>query len=254
MPSRATRTRREVNPEEGGDPVLPSLEPAVDVASAAAELEGAAVERILEWAAATLAPRVTFGTGFGVEGCLLVHVIATRRLPIDVFTLDTGLLFPETLELWHKLEARYGVSIRPVRPVQTVEQQAMHWGPQLWARDPNSCCRLRKVEPLRQALAGMDGWITAIRRDQTPDRASARVVEADSRFGIIKINPLVAWSNKDVWRYVFAHDVPYNPLHDNGYPSIGCLPCTSPVGAGEDPRSGRWRLHAKQECGLHAEN
>jgi len=229
------------------------LDSPIDVPKAAAHLEGASVEEILGWAAEAFGPRVTFGTGFGVEGCVIVHTIGTLGLPIDIFTLDTGLLFPETMELWRTLEQRYGVTIRAVKPAQTVEQQALHSGPALWARDPDACCRQRKVEPLRAVLADMDGWITAIRRDQTPDRAAAAVVEADARFGVIKVNPLVRWTNKDVWRYVFAHDIPYNPLHDSGYPSIGCWPCTTPVGEGEDPRSGRWRLHLKRECGLHAE-
>lgn len=230
------------------------LDSPIDVPQMAARLEGAPLEDILSWAAGAFGPRVTFGTGFGVEGCVIVHAIGTRRLPIDIFTLDTGLLFPETLELWRTLERRYGVTIRAVRPPQTVEQQALHWGAALWAREPGKCCQLRKVEPLRAALADKDGWITAIRRDQTRARESAAVVEADARFGVIKINPLVHWTNKDVWRHVFAHDIPYNPLHDTGYPSIGCWPCTTPVGDGEDPRSGRWRLHQKQECGLHAES
>ena len=222
-----------------------------DLASVAAELEGASAGDILAWTAATFAPRATFGTGFGVEGCILIHLIAERELPIDVFTLDTGLLFSETLELWKKLEQRYGVTIRPVRPVQTVEAQALQWGPALWTREPNQCCRLRKVEPLRQALEGMDAWISAIRREQTPERATAPVVDRDSRFGVVKVNPLARWTTRDVWRFVFANDVPYNVLHDHGYPSIGCRPCTTPVGDGEDPRSGRWRGQGKRECGLH---
>ena len=118
-------------------------------------------------------------------------------------------------------------------------------------RAPDRCCELRKVQPLRAELAGWDAWVTAIRRDQTPDRAGARVVEHDRRFGLIKVNPLVAWTHRDVWRHLAAHDVPYNPLHDRGYPSIGCRPCTGPVADGEDPRAGRWRGRGKNECGLH---
>ena len=229
-----------------------TIEPTLDLVSIASELDGASAGDILAWTAETFAPRATFGTGFGVEGCILVHLIAERQLPIDIFTLDTGLLFPETPELWKKLEHRYGVTIRPVRPVQTVGEQALHWGPALWAREPNQCCRLRKVEPLRRALQGMDAWITAIRREQTPERAAAPVVDRDERFGVVKVNPLARWSTKDVWRFVFANDVPYSVLHDRGYPSIGCWPCTTPVADGEDPRSGRWRGQGKRECGLHA--
>ena len=225
----------------------------LDLSSIAAELDGAGAEDILGWAAESFAPRVTFGTGFGVEGCILVHMIAERRLPIEIFTLDTGLLFAETIELWRKLEARYGIRVRAVRPAQTVEEQELHWGPQLWAREPNQCCHLRKVQPLRKALAGMDAWISAIRREQTSQRAAAPVVYRDERFGVVKVNPLVRWTTKDVWKFVFAHDVPYNLLHDNDYPSIGCWPCTTPVADGEEPRSGRWRGLGKSECGLHVQ-
>jgi phosphoadenylyl-sulfate reductase (thioredoxin) len=225
----------------------------LDLSSIAAELDGAGAEDILAWAAESFAPRVTFGTGFGVEGCILVHMIAERRLPIEIFTLDTGLLFAETIELWRKLEARYGIRVRAVRPAQTVEEQELHWGPQLWAREPNQCCHLRKVQPLRKALAGMDAWISAIRREQTSQRAAAPVVYRDERFGVVKVNPLVRWTTKDVWKFVFAHDVPYNLLHDNDYPSIGCWPCTTPVADGEEPRSGRWRGLGKSECGLHVQ-
>ena len=226
----------------------------LDLPASYVELEDRSPAEILAWAADAFAPRITLGTAFGVEGCVLIHMIAEQRLPISVFTLDTGLLFPETRELWQKLEERYGLTIRSIRPAQTVEEQALRWGPDLWAREPDRCCHLRKVEPLRFALEGMDAWVTGIRREQTPDRADTPVVESNARFGVLKINPLVRWTNKDVWRYVFANEVPYNALHDKGYPSIGCWPCTSAVLEGEDPRSGRWRGHAKRECGLHAQS
>lgn len=208
--------------------------------------------RILEWAAERFAPRIALATGFGVEGCVLVDLIARQRLSIGVFSLDTGLLFPETYELWRRLEGRYGLSIRAVRPDQTVEEQASAHGERLWERHPDRCCGLRKLAPLGAALAGLDAWVSAIRRDQTRERAAARAVETDPRFGLVKVNPLVAWTQADVWAYVRAHDVPVNPLHDRGYPSIGCLPCTSPVRPGEDPRAGRWRGLGKTECGMHA--
>jgi phosphoadenylyl-sulfate reductase (thioredoxin) len=220
--------------------------------AAAARLEDASPEAIVRWAADTFAPRLGFATGFGVEGCVIVDLVATLALPVDIFTLDTGLLFPETYALWQRLEARYGVTIRGVRPAQTVEQQAATHGDALWRRDPDACCALRKVAPLAAEAAKLDAWITAIRRDQTPERATARVVERDARHGIVKVNPLVRWTTADVWRHVLARDIPYNPLHDQGYPSIGCAPCTGPVAEGEDPRAGRWRGQAKTECGLHA--
>jgi phosphoadenylyl-sulfate reductase (thioredoxin) len=225
---------------------------AVEAAAQSGALEGRSAEDVLAWAAERFAPRITFATGFGAEGCVLVDIIARHRIPIDLFTLDTGLLFPETYALWRRLEERYGVVIRAVRPGQSVEEQAAAHGAELWSRDPDRCCALRKLEPLRGALAGFDAWISAIRRDQTPDRANAGVVEADRRFGLVKVNPLASWSARDVWARVQAHDVPVNPLHHDGYPSIGCVPCTSRVLAGEDARAGRWRGRAKTECGLHA--
>jgi phosphoadenosine phosphosulfate reductase len=206
---------------------------------------------ILRWTVDRFGTRATFATGFGVEGCVIVSLIGEARLPIDIFTLDTGLLFPETYELWRTLEARYGVRIRPVRPELTVAEQEESYGAALWAREPDRCCELRRIAPLRAALHWFDAWITAIRREQTPERATAQVVEQDRKFGLVKINPLVGWTRHDVWKYVREHDVPYNPLHDAGYPSIGCMPCTTAVAAGEDERAGRWRGVAKRECGLH---
>ena len=206
---------------------------------------------ILAWAAERYSPRLTFATGFGAEGCAIVDLIGRNRLPIDIFTLDTGLLFPETYELWRRLEARYGITIRGVRPGLTVDEQAEQHGPKLWERHPDRCCEMRKVLPLRGELLRFEAWITAIRREQTPARADARVVEWDGKFGLVKINPLVRWTKRDVWTYLRDHEVPYNSLHDRGYPSIGCGPCTSAVRAGEDERAGRWRGHDKAECGLH---
>ena len=143
------------------------------------------------------------------------------------------------------------MSIEGVRPAQSVEEQSAAHGPELWARDPDRCCALRKLEPLRAALGGADAWVTAIRRDQTPERAHAPVIEWNQRYGLLKVNPLVGWTTGDVWSFLRANAIPYNPLHDDGYPSIGCQPCTSRVADGEDPRAGRWRGHEKRECGLH---
>jgi len=183
---------------------------------------------------------------------VLLDLIGRLELPIRVFTLDTGLLFRETHDLWRRLEAHCGLRIEGVRPVLTVEQQARLHGERLWERDPDQCCTLRKVEPLRGAVAGLDAWISAIRRDQTADRANARVLENDVRFGLVKVNPLAAWTHEQVWDYLRANDVPFNPLHERGYASIGCVPCTSPVRPGEPARAGRWRQCPKTECGLHA--
>jgi phosphoadenosine phosphosulfate reductase len=217
----------------------------IDIGAASRALEGETPVEVLRWAARHI-PRLAFATGFGAEGCVIIDLIAREQLPIDVFTLDTGVLFPETYAVWRALESKYGIAIRAVAP--KVAPASID---KLWASDPDRCCDLRKVQPLREALAGFGGWVTAIRRDQTAERANAGVVEADPKFGLVKINPLVAWSHDDVWGHLYAHDVPTNALHQQGYPSIGCQPCTSPVVPGENLRAGRWRGAAKTECGLH---
>jgi phosphoadenosine phosphosulfate reductase len=223
-----------------------------DIKQAAADLENASAQDIVKWAAGEFGGgRLTFATSLGIEDCVVTDMIARERLPIDFFTLDTQLLFPETYKLWEEIERRYGIHIKPVRAERTVEEQAAAEGPALWEREPDRCCDLRKMQPLRATLANYDAWITAIRREQTPDRANAPVVGWDGRFGLIKVNPLVRWTAAEVRAYVAEHQVPYNPLHDQNYPSIGCTPCTSPVMPGEDPRSGRWRGQEKTECGLH---
>ena len=222
------------------------------VAETGRALETDSPLEILRWATDRYGPRLTFATGFGAEGCVLIDVIGRHCLPVDIFTLDTGLLFPETYDLWKRLETRYGLTIRRVAPELSVEQQAAAHGPELWARQPDRCCDMRKVTPLVAQLSQFDAWITAIRREQTDHRADAQPVEWDKKFGLAKVNPLVRWTKKEVWAHLLEHDVPYNPLHDRGYPSVGCLPCTSHVNAGEDDRTGRWRGNAKTECGLHA--
>ena len=222
-----------------------------EIKQAAGELETADAAVILKWAADHFPGRLTFATSLGIEDCLVTDLIARQHLAIDIFTLDTGLLFPETYALWAEIEEKYGVRVQRVSPQDTVEEQAANEGAELWRRDPDRCCDLRKMQPLRRQLSQYQAWITAIRRDQTPERANAPVVSWDGRFGLIKINPLVRWKFDEVKAYVRDHHVPYNPLHDRDYPSIGCVPCTSPVAPGEDPRSGRWRGSEKTECGLH---
>lgn len=222
-----------------------------ELAAASAELEGQGPEAALRWTVQRFPGRVGFATAFGPEGCVLLDAIAREKLAIDVFTLDTGLLFPETVELWRELERRYGVRVRGVNPALTVAEQELKQGPALWLRAPDQCCDQRKVQPLRTEMLQFDAWITAIRRDQTPERAAAGIVERDPRFGLVKVNPLAAWSSDEVWARVRERDIPTNPLHQRGYPSIGCAPCTTPVADGEAPRAGRWRTFAKTECGLH---
>jgi phosphoadenosine phosphosulfate reductase len=221
------------------------------IAEIAKVLEHASPEAVLRWALQRFGKGVALATGFGAEGCVLVHMLANIDADARVFYLDTDLLFPETYDLRDRLEARYRVRFERQGAELSVENQALRYGKNLWETDPNQCCNLRKVQPLIKALAGLDAWITAIRRDQTPDRANAAVVAWDKKFSLVKINPLVRWSSKEVWKFIVENDVPYNPLHDNGYPSIGCRPCTTPVRIGETTRSGRWRGTAKTECGLH---
>lgn len=208
-------------------------------------------EAVLVWASEQFAPRITLATGFGAEGCVLVDLVARHRLPIDLFTLDTGLLFPETYTLWQQLEERYGLTIRAVRPAQAVHEQAETHGDALWQRDPNQCCQLRKIAPLTETLDGFDAWVTAIRREQTNSRSAAQAIQWDRQFGLVKVNPLVRWTKQDVWKYITSFEVPYNPLHDHGYPSIGCVPCTTTTQPGEEERAGRWRGTGRTECGLH---
>jgi len=222
-----------------------------EIAAAAAQLEGAPPEAVLRWAASRFAGRIGFATAFGPEGCVLLDVIGREKLAIDVFTLDTGLLFPETVELWRRLEKRYGIRIRGVEPTLALPEQEVRHGPALWQRAPDACCELRKVQPLRRELLLFDAWITSIRRDQTPQRAGTAVVEPDDKFGLVKVNPVAGWSASDVWARIRERAIPVNPLHAQGYPTIGCAPCTTPIREGEDTRAGRWRTFAKTECGLH---
>ena len=213
--------------------------------------ESAAPQVVLKWALDEYGSDVALATGFGAEGCLLVDMVARIDPSARIFYLDTDLLFPETYELRDRLEQRYGVRFERRGAARSLEQQALRHGEKLWERDPDLCCRLRKVEPLKQMLSGLRAWITAIRRDQSPARAHAGVVEQDAKFGLIKINPLAGWTREQVWKYIQENDVPYNPLYDQGYSSIGCTPCTTPVQINEDQRAGRWRGFQKTECGLH---
>jgi phosphoadenosine phosphosulfate reductase len=212
---------------------------------------------LLSWAARSFGQHVKLACAFNVEDCVLIDLIARRELKsISLFTLDTSLLFDETRALWRDIEQRYGVTVEPVKPPLDLEQQGAQFGETLWQTDPERCCQLRKVDPLAGVLAGKTlgethAWITGIRREHNRHRATASAVEWDSRFALLKLSPLVEWSTPELWQYVETHAVPVNALHQRGYLSIGCRPCTSPVAAGEDPRAGRWRGRQKTECGLH---
>lgn len=208
-------------------------------------------QEVLAWAFRSYGDGVEIASGFGVEGMALIDIASRIRANLRVFTTDTGFLFRETYELMERAQRRYGLRLERLRPRLDPEAQAEIYGPALWRRNPDQCCALRKVEPLREKLGTLGAWITAIRRDQTAARANARKIEWDGKFGLVKINPLADWSAEQVWEYVRRHDVPYNPLHDQGYPSIGCTHCTRAVKPGEDPRAGRWAGLEKTECGLH---
>ena len=208
-------------------------------------------QQTLKWAFDTFGNTVAISSAFGVEGMALIDMASRLKVNFRLFTVDTEFLFPETYRLMDRIEERYGITIEKVLPVQSPEEQERTQGAALWTRNPDLCCQLRKVEPLRRKLGELNAWITSIRRDQTSARSTARRVEWDEKFGLVKVNPIVDWSSKQVWRYIHDHDVPYNELHDQDYPSIGCTHCTRAVRPGEDPRAGRWPGFAKTECGLH---
>lgn len=215
--------------------------------------EHAPLEDVLKWAWDQLGPRVAFGTAFGSSGMVLLDVMQKHVPQIPIFTIDTGFLFSETLDLKARVEAHYGIEIESIMPRLTIEEQEHDYGPELYRSDSNRCCWIRKVEPLQRKLGELDGWINSRRRDQGSTRKDIPILEyyeTDSR-ALLKLNPMANWTRKNVWDYILEHNVPYNPLMDQGYPSVGCWPCTQQVGAGEDERAGRWAGQAKAECGIH---
>lgn len=212
------------------------------------DLEHASAAEVVAWATSTFGTQIALACSFQKEESVLLEYLFQADASARVFALDTDLLFPETYALLETVEQRYSTTIERWHGPSLEEQAAEH-GDALWQRDPSLCCSLRKVGPLKAGLAGLDAWITGIRRDQSPARATAKKVEWDEQFGLVKINPLADWTDKDVWREVHRLDLPYHPLHDQGYASIGCVPCTRP---GEG-RAGRWTGTDKVECGLHQE-
>ena len=216
-----------------------------------AEAEGWRPEEVLSWAFTTYGNDVAIASGFGIEGMVLLDLASRVRRDFRVFTLDTEFLFPETCDLMDRVEKRYGIKIDRVYSTLTPEEQEREHGAALWKRDPDLCCGLRKVEPLRTKLTELRAWITAIRRDQTSSRALARKVEWDSKFQLVKVNPIADWTSAMVWDHAHKHNVPYNVLHDKSYPSIGCTHCTRAIRPGESVRAGRWAGSEKTECGLH---
>lgn len=213
-------------------------------------------EDILAWAWEQFGPRAALGTSFQGAGLVMIHLARQQELAFPIFTLDTGLLFPETLALRQRLEEFFGCRIESLKPDLTVDEQADIHGPELWRREPDLCCTVRKVLPLRDRLANLDCWITGLRRQQTESRVQTALVELyvfDEPSGrdLVKLNPMAAWSREAVWDYIRRHRIPYNPLQDQGYRSIGCWPCTRQTANGEEERAGRWTGFNKVECGIH---
>lgn len=218
----------------------------------AEELKDFHPQEIIRWGVEQLGvSRLVLACSFGYEDVVLVDMALKVDPELDIFYLDTGLHFQETYEVRDRLAEKYQKEFIRVSPELTLEEQAEKYGGELWKRNPDLCCKLRKVEPLKKVLKNYQGWITGIRREQAPTRAHTQVVEWDQGFGLLKLNPLAFWNTKQVWTYIHDHQIPYNSLHDRQYPSIGCQPCTRPVRPGEDPRAGRWSGTNKIECGLH---
>jgi phosphoadenosine phosphosulfate reductase len=227
-----------------------------EVRALSAEFENAAPTEVLQWAFEQFGTRAAIGTSFQGAGLVTIHHAVSAGIALPVFTIDTGLLFQETLELKKRLEKFFGITIESLVPELTVEAQAREIAPELWKVNPNLCCTIRKVEPLQKKLGSIDAWVTGLRRDQSTGRARTQVLELyefDRLRGrnILKINPLANWSRDQVWDYLRLHKIPYNPLADRGFRSIGCFPCTTAVFEGQDDRAGRWTGFDKVECGIH---
>jgi phosphoadenosine phosphosulfate reductase len=216
------------------------------------DVESMTAEDVLVWGYEQFGDRMCLTCSWQKQSSVLVHMVSELGLDIPVVELDTQLFFRETYETRERLVQRYGLDL--IRPeVISVAEQHKQEGPNLWESDPDRCCHIRKVEPLVQALEPFDAWISGIRREQSLTRADAQRIEWSERYGVWKIQPLVDWDAKRVNAYIVVNEIPYNPLHDAGYPSIGCMPCTRPVVKGEDERAGRWADSDKIECGIHVE-
>jgi len=215
-------------------------------------LEGKTPQEILTWAVEKFQPGLSFACSFGgPSGMVLLDMISRIDPSVEVFYLDTDFLFPETYATRDKVIERYGIMPVGYKSDITPDDQLKQYGDKLWLKDPDLCCAIRKVEPNARALEGKQAWISGIRRDQGESRGDAPIVQWDEKFSLVKVLPLVTCLEADVWAYIVKNDVPYNPLHDQSYPSIGCTYCTKAVKPGDDPRSGRWEGIDKTECGIH---
>ena len=217
------------------------------------ELEALPAEELLRWASEEFGDRVCLTCSWQKQSSVLVHMVSDMALAMDVVELDTHLFFRESYDTRERLVERYGLSlIRPELP--TIAEQHAREGPNLWETNPDRCCHIRKVEPLIDALEPYDAWISGIRRDQSPSRSGIPKVVWSDRYRVFKLHPLADWTEPQVWRYIMSNDIPYNPLHDGGYRSIGCIPCTRPTELDEEERAGRWAGSDKLECGIHHDN
>ena len=225
-----------------------SEQPILDLPS---EDEGSDPVELLAYVADYYKGKITVSTSLGPQTLVIVDMLAKAGVSVPVFYLDTGLLFRETYELADRVRERYGIELTPVRPRLTVFEQAHRLGPVLWERNPDLCCHLRKVEPLAETLHGMEAWITGLRRGHGASRSQVQQVEWDEKHGLVKVNPLAFWSREQVQAWLRDNDVPYNPLLDRGYRSVGCWPCTQAKADSSDERAGRWAGLAKTECGMH---
>ena len=231
-----------------------SPESIAELKSLSDSLESKQPQDVLTSALERYAQKIVVACSFGAEDVALVDMVHRINPSVPLFYLDTDFLFPETYATRDRIIQHYDLKpaqVLQVKSLLTPERQAEQYGEALWSKEPDRCCQLRKVEPLTRVLKDFNAWITGIRRDQAPSRANAGLIEWDQKFDLVKVNPLARWSWAEVWTYIRVYEVPYNPLHDQNYPSIGCTYCTAPVAPGEDPRAGRWKNFAKTECGLH---
>jgi phosphoadenosine phosphosulfate reductase len=232
------------------NPVAVTTIPEIDAEEVAARLEEGGATEAIEWMFETFGQSHYIACSFQKTSAVTAHLASQINSDARFFYLDTDVLFPETYETRDKLAEHLGVEFDRFHNL-TLAEQAEQYGDELWKSDPDACCGLRKVEPMRRALSSVDCWLAGVRREDSSKRANTAKFGWDKRFGLWKLNPLADWSERDVWNYIREHHLPYNPLHDHGYPSIGCTHCTKPVGPGGSPRDGRWVGLSKTECGIN---
>ncbi len=241
-------------PAEKAEPLQPTPELLNELALASQRLESATPEQVLKWAVDRFAPHFTMATAFGPEGMCIIHMLSRIAPDTPIVNLDTGYQFKETLELRERVKDRYGIEVKFLRPELSVaEYEAANGGP-VYKTDPDRCCLQRKLSLMSKAAEGYHAWAVGIRRDQSEHRANAPIVGWDKKFNLVKVSPLATWTKNQVWALIVGESIPYNPLHDQGFTSIGCWPCTRSVLPGEDERAGRWSGFAKTECGLHSKD